>query len=135
LNGLKNLLADLERGKGRLAIKMTDMQAFRIGENIAVSPGKVVYQNDLLQLIQYEPATSTVKRRPLLIIPPWINKFYILDLRPENSFIPWAVGQVHTVFVLSWVNPDAKLAQKTFEDYMSEGLLAALDAIEQATGE
>ena len=92
LNGLKNLLDDLERGKGRLAIKMTDMEAFRIGENIAVTPGKVVYQNDLLQLIQYEPTTATVKRRPLLIIPPWINKFYILDLRPANSFIRWAVG-------------------------------------------
>jgi polyhydroxyalkanoate synthase subunit PhaC len=135
LNGLKNLLADLERGKGRLAIKMTDMQAFRIGENIAVSPGKVVYQNDLLQLIQYEPTTATVKRRPLLIIPPWINKFYILDLRPANSFIRWAVSQRHTVFVISWVNPDERLAAKTFADYMHEGLLAALDAIEGATGE
>ena len=135
LNGLKNLLADLERGKGRLAIKMTDMQAFRIGENIAVSPGKVVYQNDLLQLIQYEPTTTTVKRRPLLIIPPWINKFYILDLRPANSFIRWAVAAGHTVFVISWVNPDERLAAKTFADYMREGLLAALDAIEQATGE
>ena len=113
LNGLKNLLDDLERGKGRLAIKMTDMAAFRIGENIAVTPGKVVYQNDLLQLIQYEPTTATVKRRPLLIIPPWINKFYILDLRPANSFIRWAVGEGHTVFVISWVNPDERLAAKT----------------------
>jgi polyhydroxyalkanoate synthase len=135
VNGLKNLLADLERGNGRLAIKMTDMQAFRIGENIAVSPGKVVYQNDLLQLIQYAPTTATVKRRPLLIIPPWINKFYILDLRPANSFIRWAVSQGHTVFVISWVNPDERLAAKTFADYMREGPLAALDAIEQATGE
>jgi polyhydroxyalkanoate synthase subunit PhaC len=134
-NGLKNLLDDLERGKGRLAIKMTDMEAFRIGENIAVTPGKVVYQNDLIQLIQYEPTTATVKRRPLLIIPPWINKFYILDLRPNNSFIRWAVGQGHTVFVISWVNPDERLAAKTFADYMREGLLAPLDAIEQATGE
>jgi polyhydroxyalkanoate synthase subunit PhaC len=134
-NGLKNLLDDLERGKGRLAIKMTDMEAFRIGENIAVTPGKVVYQNDLLQLIQYEPTTATVKRRPLLIIPPWINKFYILDLRPNNSFIRWAVGQGHTVFVVSWVNPDERLAGKTFSDYMHEGPIAALDAIEQATGE
>jgi len=135
VNGLKNLLDDLERGKGRLAIKMTDMAAFRIGENIAVTPGKVVYQNDLLQLIQYEPTTETVKRRPLLIIPPWINKFYILDLRPANSFIRWAVGEGHTVFVISWVNPDERLAAKTFADYMREGPLAALDAIEQATGE
>ena len=135
INGLKNLLDDLERGKGRLAIKMTEMAAFRIGENIAVTPGKVVYQNDLLQLIQYEPTTATVKRRPLLIIPPWINKFYILDLRPANSFIRWAVGEGHTVFVISWVNPDERLAAKTFADYMREGLLAALGAIEEATGE
>jgi polyhydroxyalkanoate synthase subunit PhaC len=135
LNGLKNLLDDLERGKGRLAIKMTDPAAFHIGENIAVTPGKVVYQNDLIQLIQYAPTTDKVKRRPLLIIPPWINKFYILDLRPNNSFIRWAVGQGHTVFVISWVNPDEHLACKTFADYMREGPLAALDAIEEATGE
>jgi polyhydroxyalkanoate synthase len=135
IKGLTNLLDDLERGKGRLAIRMTDMDAFRIGENIAVTPGKVVYQNDLLQLIQYQPTTEMVKRRPLLIIPPWINKFYILDLRPDNSFIRWAVGQGHTVFVVSWVNPDEQLAHKTFEHYMLEGPLAALDAMEKATGE
>ena len=135
LNGLKNLLDDLERGKGRVAIKMTDMEAFRIGENIAVTPGKVVFQNDLMQLLQYEPTTEMVKRRPLLIIPPWINKFYILDLRPGNSFIRWAASQGHTVFVISWVNPDERLAAKFFADYMLEGPLAALDAIEQATGE
>jgi polyhydroxyalkanoate synthase len=135
LNGLKNLLDDLERGKGRLAIKMTDMAAFRIGENVATTPGKVVYQNDLIQLIQYAPTTETVKRRPLLIMPPWINKFYILDLRPGNSFIRWAVAQGHTVFVISWVNPDERLAAKSFEDYMNEGPLAALAAMEQATGE
>jgi len=135
VNGLKNLLDDLERGKGHLAISMTDHAAFRIGENVAASPGKVVYQNDLMQLIQYAPTTATVKRRPLVIIPPWINKFYILDLRPENSFIRWAVGQGQTVFVISWVNPDEKLAAKTFEDYMREGPLAALAAMEAATGE
>jgi len=135
VKGLDNLLKDLERGKGRLLIKMTDLEKFKVGVNIAVTPGQVIHQNDLIQLIQYEPTTATVKRRPLLIIPPWINKFYILDLRPENSFIRWAVSQGHTVFVVSWVNPDEKLARKTFEDYMSEGLLAALDAIEQATGE
>ena len=134
LNGLKNLLDDLDRGKGRLAISMTDMAAFRIGENIAATPGKVVYQNDLMQLIQYAPTTPTVRRRPLLIMPPWINKFYILDLRPDNSFIRWAVAQGHTVFVISWVNPDERLAAKTFADYVIEGPLAALDAIEQATG-
>ncbi|HEY2538062.1 MAG TPA: alpha/beta fold hydrolase, partial [Stellaceae bacterium] len=126
---------DLERGKGRLAIRMTDMTAFRIGENIAVTPGKVVYQNELMQLIQYAPTTAKVKRRPLLIIPPWINKFYILDLRPDNSLVRWAVAQGHTVFVISWVNPDQHLAAKSFADYMREGPLAALDAINDATGE
>jgi len=135
LNGLKNLLDDLDRGKGRLAISMTDMAAFEIGKNIATAPGKVVYQNDLMQLLQYEPTTETVKRRPLLIIPPWINKFYILDLRPQNSFIRWAVGQGHTVFVISWVNPDERLTKKSFHDYMFEGPLAALDAMKEATGE
>src|SRR6185312_15542046 len=112
-----------------------DMDAFKLGENIGVSPGKVVYQNDLMQLVQYSPATATALKRPLLIFPPWINKFYILDLRPRNSFVRWAVSQGHTVFVISWVNPDEKLAEKGFDDYMHEGYLAALDAIEQATGE
>ncbi len=135
LKGLNNLLSDLELGKGKLRIKMTDMEAFRLGENIGVSPGKVIYQNDLMQLVQYTPSTDKVLKRPLLIAPPWINKFYILDLRPRNSFVRWAVSQGHTVFVISWVNPDAKLAEKNFEDYMREGYLDALDAIEQATGE
>ena len=135
LKGLSNLLGDLERGKGKLHIKMTDMDAFRMGENIAVSPGKVIFQNDLMQLIQYDPTTPDVLKRPLLIAPPWINKFYILDLRPKNSLVRWAVSQGHTVFMISWVNPDEKLAEKGFEDYMNEGYLAALDAIEQATGE
>ena len=135
IKGLHNLLADLERGKGKLHIKMTDTDAFRIGENIAVSPGKVVFQNDLMQLIQYAPATEKVLKRPLLIIPPWINKFYILDLRPKNSLVRWAVSQGHTVFVVSWVNPDGHLAEKNFDDYMTDGILAALSAIEAATGE
>ena len=135
LNGLRHVLDDLERGKGRLMIKMTDMGAFVVGKNLAVTPGKVVYQNDLIQLIQYAPATETVQRRPLLIIPPWINKYYILDLRPRNSFIRWAVEQGHTVFVISWVNPDERLAAKTFDDYLIEGPLAALDAMREATGE
>ena len=121
LRGLNNLLADLERGKGQLRIKMTDTSAFSIGENIAVSPGKVVFQNDLMQLIQYAPTTEKVLKRPLLIIPPWINKFYILDLRPKNSLVRWATAQGHTVFMVSWVNPDAKLAEKGFDDYMKEG--------------
>ncbi|MEQ9813471.1 MAG: class I poly(R)-hydroxyalkanoic acid synthase [Azospirillaceae bacterium] len=135
VKGLDNLLTDLERGQGELRITMTDTDAFEVGRNIAVSPGEVVFQNDLMQLVQYAPATETVARRPLLIIPPWINKFYILDLRPENSFIRWAVSQGLTVFVISWVNPDARLAKKSFEDYMFEGPLAAMEAVEQQTGE
>ena len=133
--GLQNLLEDLERGKGKLRIRMTDLDAFRLGENIGITPGKVVFQTDLMQLLQYEPTTEKVYKRPLLIIPPWINKFYILDLREKNSFIKWAVSQGFTVFVVSWVNPDEKLADKTFEDYMLEGPLACLDAIQKATGE
>jgi polyhydroxyalkanoate synthase len=135
LKGLNNLLDDLERGKGNLSIKMTDYDAFKVGENIAVTPGKVVYQNDLIQLLQYTPTTEKVFETPLLIVPPWINKFYILDLRPKNSFIKWAVDQGHTVFVISWVNPDETLAAKDFADYMREGTLAAMDAIEKATGQ
>jgi polyhydroxyalkanoate synthase len=135
LHGLEHLLEDLERGKGRLDIAMTDMKAFHPGENIATTPGKVVYQNELMQLIQYEPATEEVRKVPLLIVPPWINKFYVLDLRPENSLIRWAVAHGHTVFVISWVNPDERLAQKSFEDYMLQGPLAALEAVEKATGE
>ncbi|MFI5015991.1 MAG: PHA/PHB synthase family protein [Hyphomicrobiales bacterium] len=135
LHGLENLLGDLERGKGRLSIAMTDMTAFRPGENIVTTPGQVIYQNELMQLIQYEPATEKVRRTPLLIVPPWINKFYVLDLRPENSFIRWAVAQGHSVFVISWINPDERLSEKSFEDYMRQGPLEALDAIEAATGE
>jgi len=135
VKGLENLLDDLERGQGNLRIKMTDTEAFDLGHNIAVTPGKVVYQNELMQLIQYEPTTEQVYKRPLLIIPPWINKFYILDLREKNSFVKWAVAQGFTVFIVSWVNPDEALAAKTFEDYMDEGPLEALDAVKKATGE
>jgi polyhydroxyalkanoate synthase len=135
VKGLKNLLEDLDEGDGQLRIKMTDMKAFKVGVNVATSKGKVVYQNELMQLIQYDPLSAEQYRRPLLIIPPWINKFYILDLREKNSFIRWATEQGHTVFVISWVNPDARLAHKKFEDYMFEGTLAALDAVEAATGE
>jgi polyhydroxyalkanoate synthase len=135
VRGLKNLLEDLERGEGQLAISMTDQDAFTVGLNIAVTPGKVVYENELMQLLQYAPASEQVYKRPLLIIPPWINKFYILDLRPKNSFIKWAVEQGFTVFVISWVNPDERLADRSFEDYMMGGPFAAMDAIEKATGE
>ena len=135
VKGLANLLADIEKGEGQLRISMTDETAFQLGRNVATTPGKVVFQNALLQLIQYQPSTSEVFRRPLLIIPPWINKFYILDLRETNSFIKWAVDQGHTVFVVSWVNPDAQLAEKGFDDYLTEGALAAMDAAMQAVGE
>ncbi len=135
LDGLNHLLHDLERGHGKLAISMTDYKAFRMGENVATTPGKVVFQNELMQLIQYQPATKEVHKTPLLIIPPWINKYYILDLRQKNSFIKWTVDQGVTVFVVSWVNPGRELANKGFEDYMLEGPLAALDAVEKATGE
>jgi polyhydroxyalkanoate synthase len=135
IKGLNNLLADIEKGGGQLRISMTDEKAFQLGRNVATTPGKVVFQNDLLQLIQYTPSTAEVYRRPLLILPPWINKFYILDLREKNSFIKWAVDQGHTVFVVSWVNPDAKLAAKGFDDYLTEGALAAMDAVRKATGE
>lgn len=135
VKGLQNLLEDLERGGGELNISTTDYKAFKLGENIATTPGKVVYQNDLMQMIQYEPATEQVYKRPLLIVPPWINKYYILDLKPENSYVKWLVAQGHTVFIVSWVNPDRKLAQKKFEDYMQEGILMALDQMEMITGE
>src|SRR4029079_1893505 len=112
-----------------------DAKMFEVGRNLALTPGKVIYQNELMQLIQYAPATETVLKRPLLIVPPWINKFYILDLTPEKSFIKWCVDQGVTVFVISWVNPDERLAAKSFEDYMRAGPLAALDAMQAATGE
>ncbi|WP_300552587.1 class I poly(R)-hydroxyalkanoic acid synthase [Maricaulis sp.] len=133
--GLKYLMADLEKGKGRLALTQTDMEGFKVGEDIATTAGKVVFQNDIIELIQYEPTTDTVKQRPLLIAPPWINKYYILDLREKNSMVRWLTKQGFTVFLISWVNPGPELKDKTFEDYMHEGLFAAIDAIEQATGE
>ncbi len=135
VRGLQNLLEDFERGDGQLRISMTDEDAFEVGVNIAVTPGQVVYRNELMELIQYTPTTDKVRSTPLLIVPPWINKYYILDLRPENSFIQWAVDQGHTVFVISWVNPDAELAAKSFDDYMLEGPLEALEVVEKATGE
>lgn len=135
VKGLSNLLADLEQGRGNLRIKMTDTDAFKVGENIAASEGKVIYQNELMQLIQYSPATETVSARPVLILPPWINKFYILDLRPKNSWVRYLVSQGHTVFMVSWVNPDEHLAAKNFDDYMVDGVFAALNAIEKATGQ
>lgn len=135
VEGLRHFLDDIDPISGRLRTKMVDSAAFELGRNIATTPGSVVYQNELMQLIQYSPSTGKVFRRPLLIIPPWINKFYVLDLQPHNSFIRWAVAQGHTLFVISWVNPDAELSEKDFSDYMKEGPLAAMKAIEAATGE
>ncbi|HVZ28094.1 MAG TPA: hypothetical protein VG798_05510, partial [Rhizomicrobium sp.] len=133
VKGLGNLLADIERGQGELSIRQT-ADGFVLGENIATAPGKVVFRNELIELLQFEPSTEQVYQRPLLIFPPWINKYYILDLRPENSFIRWLVGQGYTVFVVSWTNPDRRLAQFGFEDYMQDGIFAALDAVKDATG-
>jgi polyhydroxyalkanoate synthase subunit PhaC len=133
--GMKMLAEDIEAGHGTLRIRQSDPANLEVGVNMATTPGKVIYQNDLMQLIQYAPETASVLRTPLLIVPPWINKFYILDLRPEKSFIKWCVDQGITVFVISWVNPDKKLGTKTWDDYMKEGPLAAMDVIEKATGE
>ncbi len=135
VRGLHNLLDDIERGNGKLKISMTDSKAFELGVNIATTPGKVVFRNELIELLQYTPTTPKSFKRPLLIIPPWINKFYILDLREKNSFIKWCVDQGISTFVISWTNPDAKLAEADFEDYLAQGTLAALDAVEAATGE
>jgi polyhydroxyalkanoate synthase len=135
VRGMRMLAEDIETGGGDLKIRQSDASMFAVGRNLATTPGKVVFQNELMQLIQYAPATPTVLKRPLLIVPPWINKFYVLDLTPEKSFIKWCVDQGITVFCISWVNPDAHLAKKGFDEYMREGPLAALDAIKQATGE
>jgi polyhydroxyalkanoate synthase subunit PhaC len=133
--GMQMLAEDIAAGHGTLRIRQSDPANLEVGVNMAMTPGKVIYQNDLMQLIQYEPTTANVLRTPLLIVPPWINKFYILDLRPEKSFIKWCVDQGITVFVISWVNPDKSLGAKTWDDYMKEGPLAAMDIIEKATGE
>ena len=135
LAGLDNLLDDLERSQGEWDISTTDHDAFEVGKNLAITPGKIVYQNELLQLIQYQPTTPAVARRPLLLMPPWMNKYYIMDLRPQNSLVRWLLDRGQTVFMISWKNPDASMAERGFEDYMRLGPLAALDAIEEATGE
>ncbi|MBV9290591.1 MAG: class I poly(R)-hydroxyalkanoic acid synthase [Hyphomicrobiales bacterium] len=135
VRGLKMMAEDIEAGQGNLRIRQVDARAFQLGVNLATTPGKVIFRNELIELMQYEPTTAEVFKRPLLIVPPWINKFYILDLNAEKSFIRWAVAQGVTVFVISWVNPDERLADKDFEAYMREGVLAALDCVEQATGE
>jgi polyhydroxyalkanoate synthase len=134
VQGMTHLVQDMEKSGDLLKISQTDTTAFEVGKNLAVTQGKVVFQNDLLQLIQYSPTTDKVREIPLLIVPPWINKFYILDLTPAKSFVKYAVDQGFTVFLVSWVNPDAKLSHKTFEDYMIEGLLTATDAVKREIG-
>ncbi|MDP9128332.1 MAG: hypothetical protein M3N08_08760, partial [Pseudomonadota bacterium] len=135
IKGLENLLQDLDRGHGKLLISMSDDKAFRVGENLATTKGQVIYRNDLMELIQYEPQTPSVHKTPLLIVPPWINKFYILDLREKNSFIRYLVTQGHTVFCISWVNPDGRFAATNFEDYLTEGALTAMQQVRLATQE
>jgi polyhydroxyalkanoate synthase subunit PhaC len=135
VRGLQMMAEDVAAGNGELRIRQTDASKFKLGVNMATTPGKVIFRDDLMELIQYAPTTPDVYKRPLLIVPPWINKFYVLDLNPDKSFIRWAVAQGLTVFVISWVNPDARQAEKGFDAYMREGIFAALDAIEQATGE
>jgi polyhydroxyalkanoate synthase len=135
VRGMKMLAEDITAGKGDLKLRQADNTRFEIGKNIAVSPGKVIGRSDIAEIIQYTPTTETVLKRPLLICPPWINKFYILDLNPEKSFIRWAVEQGHSVFVISWVNPDERHGGKTWEAYTREGIQFGLDMIEKATGE
>jgi polyhydroxyalkanoate synthase len=135
VRGLRMMAEDITAGHGNLRIRQSDAQKFKLGVNLATTPGKVIFRNELIELIEYAPTTPSVYKRPLLIVPPWINKFYVLDLNPEKSFIRWAVAQGLTVFVISWVNPDERHADKGFEAYMREGIFAALDAVEASTGE
>lgn len=135
VRGMKMLAEDIAAGKGDLKLRQADYSPFEIGRNIATTPGKVVGRSDVAEIIQYDPATETVLKRPLLICPPWINKFYILDLNPQKSFIRWAIEQGHTVFVISWINPDERHGAKGWEAYIREGLQYGLDTIEEATGE
>jgi polyhydroxyalkanoate synthase len=134
VKGAENFAADLQRGGGQLAISQTDANKFKVGENVATAPGKVVYRSELFELLQFSPSTEQVFEVPLLIFPPWINKYYILDLRPENSMIRWLANQGFTVFVTSWVNPDVSLAGKTMTDYMFGGAYEALEQVLKQTG-
>jgi hypothetical protein len=135
MEGMRNFWSDLDLKHGRLKISMSDLGAFKVGRDLAVTPGKVIYQNELMQLIQYTPSTAKVARRPLLILPPWLNKYYVLDMQPSNSMVRWLVDQGHTVFLVSWVNPNGETRDKTFDDYLLEGPLAALDVIKDVTGQ
>jgi len=135
VRGMKMLAEDIAAGGGDLRLRHTDYSKFAVGENMAVTPGKVIARNEICEVLQYEPSTDTVLKRPLLIVPPWINKFYILDLNPQKSFINWCVSQGHTVFVISWVNPDERHAAKDWEAYIREGVDFALETVEKATDE
>ncbi|WP_112321589.1 PHA/PHB synthase family protein [Oceanibium sediminis] len=135
VRGLKMMLSDLERGKGQLLIRQTDMDAFEVGRDMAISPGAVIYQNDILQLIQYAPTTEKVHAKPILFIPPWINKFYVLDLNEKKSMVKWLVAQGYTVFMISWINPDEKQKDETWDSYMTKGALEAIDAALAETGQ
>ena len=134
VRGMSHLVRDMEKSGDLLKISQTDTEAFEVGKNLATTPGKVIFQNDIFQLIQYTPTTDKVREVPLLVVPPWINKYYILDLTPPKSLLKYAVDQGFTVFVVSWVNPDERLSHKSFEDYMLEGVLAAADAVKRETG-
>jgi len=135
VEGLERLVGDLEQSKGLVPIAQHDASAFEVGRNLAVTPGKVVFRNALIELIQFAPTTSTVFRSPLLVVPPWINKYYVLDLQPENSLLRWAVDQGRTTFVISWANPGAAHAGTGMDDYMRAGPLAAIDVVQRITGE
>ncbi|MEB8385839.1 class I poly(R)-hydroxyalkanoic acid synthase [Rhodobacteraceae bacterium KMM 6894] len=135
VKGLENLVSDLEANNGELIVRLADESAFKLGENIATSPGEVVYRNRMMELIQYAPTTDQVHATPLIIFPPWINKFYVLDLKAQNSLIKWVTEQGYTLFVVSWVNPDVSLADVGMEDYIEEGFLAAINEAKAITGQ
>ena len=135
VRGLENLVADLEANNGEMLVRLADSEAFKLGENIAATKGSVVYRNHMFELLQYAPTTKEVHATPLIIFPPWINKFYILDLKPENSLIKWITDQGYTLFVVSWVNPDASYAQIGMSDYIEDGYLAAFREVKAITGQ
>ncbi len=134
VRGAEMFLEDMKRGKGELLIRQTDMDGFEVGKNMALTPGKVVWENDILQLIQYAPSTDKVHETPLLVIPPWINKYYVLDLNEKKSMMKWLVAQGHTVFIISWANPDERHKDQTWDSYMFEGASQAIDKVIEETG-
>ena len=135
VKGLENLVADIEANNGEFGVTLADPEAFTVGQNIATTPGSVVVRNRMFELIQYKPTTETVYETPLLIFPPWINKFYVLDMKPSNSLIKWIVEQGFSLFVVSWVNPDATYADVGMDDYIREGFLTAMAEVRRITGE